>query len=217
MRGAFHTRTPVKTFPPAWSVGPVLELLRSWSPMEALSLKLLSLKTIMLLALVTGRRCSSLALLSTKRGFCEFSDSRVRLVPRGLEKTTRPEHLAQVITLEVYLEDVRIDPVAHLRHYVTRTAELRDSEAMFVTMVRPHGPASKATLASWIQQVLAHSGQRGTGGSTRSTAASHAAHRGARLEDVLLAADWASASTFRSFYLQEEPDSFQQVVLNNDN
>ena len=90
------------------------------------------------------------------------------------------------------LYSVRIDPVAHLRHYVTRTAELRDSEAMFVTMVRPHGSASKATLASWIQQVLAHSGQRGTGGSTRSTAASHAAHRGARLEDVLLAADWAA-------------------------
>ena len=192
----------------------MLELLRSWDPMEALSLRLLSLKTIMLIALVTGRRCSSLAQLgrASVSSLTHESDWC-----HEVSKTTRPEHLAQVITLEAYLEDVRIDPVAHLRHYVTRMAELRDSETMFVTMVRPHGPASKATLASWIQQVLAHSGQRGSGGSTRSTAASHAAHCGARLEDVLGAADWASANTFRSFYLQEEPVSFQQVMLGNNN
>ena len=96
---------------------------------------------------------------------------------------------------------------------MTRTAELRDSETMFVMMVRPRGPASKATLASWIQQVLAHSGQRGSGGSTWSSAASHAAHCGARLEDVLGAADWASTNTFRSFYLQEEPVQRKPILV----
>ena len=213
MRGVFISRTPVKSFPPAWAVGKVLELLRSWEPMQSLSLKLLSLKTVMLIALVTGRRCSSLALLSVKRGYCEFSDSRVRLVPCGLEKTTRPEHLAQVISLNSFEQDVRLDPVSYLCHYVNRTKELRDSESLFVTLVRPHKAASRATLASWIQQVLVHSGQSGSGGLTRSTVTSHAVHRGVSLKDVLKAGDWAQASTFRDFYLREDDSSFQQAVL----
>ena len=53
------------------------------------------------------------------------------------------------------------------------------------------------TLASWIKSVIIMSGQSGTGGSSRSAASLRTIGRGADLQAVMAAGDWASESTFR--------------------
>ena len=58
------------------------------------------------------------------------------------------------------------------------------------------------------------SGQAGSGGSVRSASTSYAVARGASLETVLQAGDWARASTFRKFYFKAVPLSFHDLVLN---
>ena len=47
MKGIFNSRPVVPKLFPAWSVKTVLSTLAEWSPANSLSLKLLSLKTIM--------------------------------------------------------------------------------------------------------------------------------------------------------------------------
>ena len=94
-----------------------------------------------------------------------------------------------MIVLESYVTDVALCPVAHLRHYVQKTQTLRSSDQLFVTTVEPYRPASKQTVASWIRTVIRQSGQEGSAGSTRSASTSKAAHAGARLEEVLAAAN----------------------------
>ena len=56
----------------------------------------------MLLALVTGKRASSIIKLSLKQGYLELGESTIVLQPLGLEKNTRPGHTAAPIVIEAY-------------------------------------------------------------------------------------------------------------------
>ena len=73
MKGIFNKRPPVKALVATWSVTKVLQLLRTWCPADKLDLKCLTLKTVMLLALASARKVSSLELLSIGPGFCKIS------------------------------------------------------------------------------------------------------------------------------------------------
>ena len=87
LKGAFNLRPPRPKLCPTWSVKGVLDTLRDWSPASKLSLKCLSYKTAMLVALATAKRPGRLTLLSTKEGFWEVSQSQARSGPIELEKT----------------------------------------------------------------------------------------------------------------------------------
>lgn len=216
MRGVFNTRPPVKKLCESWSVLKVLQLLKTWSPATTLDLKCLTLKTLMLLALATAKRCSSLSLLTIKEGFCEISESMVRLQPVGLEKHSRPDMMGDPIVLKAYNEEPRLDPVNYLKNYIKRTKLIRKSDSLFITTVAPHGAAAKQTMSGWLAQVIRMSGQDGTGGSVRPASTSYAVARGASLETILQAGDWARASTFRKFYYKAVPLNFHNLVLNQD-
>ena len=60
MKGIFELRPPQPRLFTTWSVMTVLKYLKSLSPPEGLSLKQLTLKVVMLSALVSAARCSFL-------------------------------------------------------------------------------------------------------------------------------------------------------------
>ena len=122
VKGVFNKRPPIKTLFPKWSVKKVLEELEKWSPTRHLDLKKLTFKTLFLLALSTGRRQDSIALLSTKKGYFEISELQARLQPIGLEKESRPEHIAPPIVINSFMENRRLCPVYHLKTYIKRTS-----------------------------------------------------------------------------------------------
>ena len=212
MKGVFNKRPPLQTMVGTWSVDKVLQLLKSWGDNALLDLKHLTYKTVMLLALASAKRCSSLILLSVKEGFFCLSDSKVKFQPIGLEKQSRENHISPPLELEVY-EDTSVDPVSCVREYVNRTSGIRSSEQLFVSITQPHNAASKVTVNAWLSKVIALSGQQGTGGSVRSAASSRAVANGASLEAVLSAGDWARQATFQRFYYKPVPLSFQNAVL----
>ena len=213
MKGVFNSRPPVKTLVPTWSIRLVLEMIRSWGENSSLDLAVLTYKTVMLLALATARRCSSLHLLTLKQGYCDLSDSMIKFQPFGLEKQSRSNHIAPPIEIEEYTADHLLDPVACVKHYVHRTRSIRKSDMLFVITRLPHSAAKKTTIGTWISKVISLSGQTGSGGSVRSASASRALSRGASLEEVLSAGDWARESTFRLFYYKPGPFSFVDSVL----
>ena len=154
MKGIFNSRPVVPKLFPAWSVRTVLSTLAEWSPANSLSLKLLSLKTIMLVALATAKRASSLKLLTTRSGYIEISEGKIVLQPLGLEKDSRLDRSFPPITLRTYNEDPRLCPVYYLKAYLKRTESLRSTESVFVTIQRPHGAAAVATLLRWLKSVI---------------------------------------------------------------
>ena len=215
LKGIFNLRPPRPKLCPSWSVKGVLDTLKDWCPSSSLSLKCLTFKTCMLVALASAKRPGSLSLLSTKQGFCEVSQSQIRFQPVELEKTEGLGHCAPPLVLVAFPEDPRLCPVFYLKAYLKRTRSLRSTERLFVSLVAPHGSVSVSTIARWLKKTISLSGQVGSGGSTRSASSSQAIMNGASLQAVLAAGDWARAATFRKFYFKPAELSFQVIVLHN--
>ena len=138
MKGIFNKRPPQPCVVPIWSVSKVLSTLREWSPASKLDIKTLSIKTVMLFALATGKRCSSLNLLSVSKGFCEISESLAVLIPKGLEKHSRPEYAGSPIRLHAYNRDPSLCPLFYLKAYLKRTEPVRKCDSLFITVKKPH-------------------------------------------------------------------------------
>ena len=200
MRGIFNKRPPSKPLFPAWSISKVLELFAKWGQTESLSLKLLTLKCVMLLALATAKRASSLNLFSIKPGYFELSENSLVIQPLGLEKTTRPGHKANPISLESYKDGHDLCPVTCVRQYMNKTRGLRRCDTLFVSYMKPHKAVTTQTICRWLKTVISMSGQYGNASSTRSVSTSTALGRGISLEDILQTGDWTGARTFRNHY-----------------
>ena len=205
LKGVFNVRPPVKILFPTWSVKQVLNTLATWAPASSLDLKTLTFKCLMLLALVTGKRASSLSMLSCKSGYMQIGESTVVLQPLGLEKNTRPGHTGGPIVIEAYNRSPEICPVFYVKAYLKRTASLRSSDSVFVTVNKPHKQASPTTICRWLKSVISLSGQEGSGGSTRSVSTSTAVGRGVTIDSIVKAGDWARSRTFRQHYYKPVP------------
>ena len=143
-----------------------------------------------------------------------MGQSVIRFQPIELEKTEGLGHCAPPLILKQFSEDPRLCPVLYLKAYMKRTKEARSTDRLFVSLVAPHSSVSASTIARWLKKVIALSGQVGSGGSTRSASSSEAVMRGASLEAVLAAGDWARTSTFKNFYFKPSKLTFQEIVLN---
>ncbi|KAI8480797.1 hypothetical protein Bbelb_414820 [Branchiostoma belcheri] len=103
MKGLFELRPPLPKYSFTWDVRQVLDFLRRWSPANSLSLRQLTLKLAMLVALVSAGREQTLSFLDVKLK---------RRIPGGvcfrvekLTKTSRPGSVIQEIIVPKFEED----------------------------------------------------------------------------------------------------------------
>ena len=215
MRGIFVKKPKIVALFPDWSIGIVLETIKSWGPNHSLDLKLLSYKTVFLLALCCAKRPSSISLFSVDPAAFQCNDDFLRLVPVGLEKHTRPGYSQKPVIIHSFTENLLLDPVKTIQSYVRRTQSIRQSNSLFVKLTSPHDKVATVTLSRWISSVIRLSGQAGSGGSTRSTSSSAAFSKGMSLDAVLEAGNWSRASTFQRFYFKPCNEStLSDIVLN---
>ena len=86
LKGTFATRPALPKHKELWDVNTVLEHLKTLHPAETLSLKLLSLKLVMLMAILSGQRCQTIHALTTKD--MKASNNKVMFIVNDLLKTT---------------------------------------------------------------------------------------------------------------------------------
>ena len=82
-----------------------------------------------------------------------------------------------------------------------------DGNVSHYTQVRnkPHKPVCTNTLARWIKSVLISSGVDTSvfkAHSVRSASTSYAYAKGVPIAEILRAADWTNAGTFKKYYLR---------------
>ena len=87
LKGTFTTRPALPKYKEVWDVNTVLEHLKTLHPAESLSLKLLSLKLVMLMAILSGQRCQTIHALTTRD--MTVSKSKVVFIVNDLLKTTK--------------------------------------------------------------------------------------------------------------------------------
>ena len=224
-KGAFNKQPPIPKFSTTYSVGLVLNYLRSLGHISEMSLKDLSQKLVTLLALTTVGRSFDLKLLSVNH-ITSVSEG-AKLVLDGLSKQSRPGCLRPPPFLQRYLEDDLLCPVECLNSYCSTTNQFRSVDSkgllvpsqLFLGISKPHAPIKACSIARWVKNSLSSAGidtTRFLAHSTRGAAASKSLESGATLSKVLQQADWSTARTFHQFYFrpsQVRALSFTSAVL----
>ena len=214
MKGIFELRPPTPKVCSTWSVKTLLQYLNSLESNAKLSLKDLTLKTTILLALTSSTRAHELAALhldfiSKKEHSWEFT------IPQHV-KNSRPNHPPRKLFLPSFPENRNLCVIESLKDYTMRTALIRKDQNLLVSYATPHRAIGSQTVSRWIRTVLLTAGinSQYTSHSTRSAATSAAADNGVPIEDILAAADWSSETTFEKFYHKPvSQDSFAKSIL----
>ena len=218
MKGVFKNKPPKPKYCSTWKVGTALSFLGTLEPLQKLTLRQLSYKTILLLALTSAARAHELSALDLacslrKEGSWEFS------LPTHV-KTSRPGHPARKMFLPSFPDNPNICVVRTLAAYGKRTRDLRKSSQLLVSLIAPHKAISSQSVSRWLTRALRMAGiELGySGHSTRGASTSAAAAGGLSVDLILEAADWASAQTFERFYHREASRAaFARAVLNSVN
>lgn len=149
---------------------------------------MLSKKLATLLALSTGQRVQTLALVDLN--YILFSEFGATVVIRDLIKTSAPNKANPRLIIPFYQEKPSICPAKALSVYMEKTKELRNkpkTNRLFLTFKKPIHNATSQTISRWIKQVLKDSGINIDVFSSHSTrhAATSAARRAGLSVDVI--------------------------------
>ena len=240
LRGARRARPVARSVAPQWDLSLVLDALcdAPFEPIAQASLKLLSFKTALLLALTSAKRVGDLCALSTQPACLAINGDKSSAVlrpnPAFTPKVVTSSYKSRVITLDAFFLPPHLNvreerlhklcPVRALAYYVERTASIRLSTQLLICYAGAAigRPLSAQRLSHWLCDciTLAYktTGQTPPTGlrahSTRGIAVSTALFQGVRVQDICTAASWSSPSSFVESYLRDIPSaSISQAVL----
>lgn len=213
MRGVFKLRPAFPRYQVTWDVQVVLDKVKLIDN-HSTSLKALTQKCVMLLALCSGQRVQTLAALDIDN--IDKTAQKFVLNISKVLKTTRPGNHVNV-ELFRFSENSNICPVACLEVYLDRTASLRGHHtALFISYFKPHKPVCSQTLSRWICITLKDCGVSDsfTAHSTRAASTSKAFTR-TDINTVIKSAGWTGYTTFGRFYNKpiSSNTSFTHAVL----
>ena len=201
MKGIFQTRPTKSRYSEIWDVNVVLDYMRHMNVNDELSLKMLTLKTVTLVALISSQRAQSIhnICLSNMR-----VDDDKYVFHLGRIKQSRPCVKSFFMTLEKYPNEGKLCVYETLSDYLRRTENIRnDSDKVFISYLKPHKEVCKSTISRWIKTFLGIAGIDITmfsAHSTRAASSSAAKASGVPVGEILRKAGWSSEKTFSKFY-----------------
>lgn len=192
-----------------WDVSDVLTWIKSLWPINSLPLKIVTLRTVLLVAICAPKRVSELSDLRLDK----LRKSKNKWEFRLISTKNRGSSAPHTATLEPFMEDKRLCPVFALESYWSLLPH-KPNKA-FVSYTKPHNPVTSSTIARWLKEALGRAGIRGyTAHSTRAASTSKAANLGVSAKQIMGAANWSpTGSTFERFYHKSITPSLQKTVL----
>lgn len=202
LRGIFVKQPSLPRYKEIWDVDIVFTFLRNVILNCELSLKMLTLKLVMLLALLTGQRCQTLQALNISN--MVLSEEKCVFYITELLKSSKPGRHLSAVELLPYPKDRQLCVVSHLNSYIERTASLRgEITQLLISYQKPFKAVTTDTIARWLRTVLSNAGVDTSvykAHSTRAASTSAAKKAGIPIDLIMKAADWSSDSTFVKHY-----------------
>lgn len=202
LKDVFNLRPTKTKYSSIWDVSIVLRFLKGLYPLSEINLKMLTLKTVMLMALLSSQRAQTLQLLDIRNMVIHLNYIEFQITE--LIKQSRPGFSLKPLEFKPYVVDKSICVVECLTEYLKRTKALRDKATqLFIAFQKPHKPVSVATISRWLKTVLKLSGidcSIFSGHSTRSASSSAAFAAGCPIDIIMTKAGWSSAETFAAHY-----------------
>jgi len=219
MRGVHNLNPPQPRYMKLWDPNIVLTFLKRWSPAKKISLKKLTLKTLMLILLTTGVRLDTVHKLSLNT--LEIKPSQMQFETSNINKQSRQGYRDPLLVLKAYPPDRRLCIFTYMKVYLARTAKFRGQHRnLFVTYQKPIHPVARDTLSRWTKLVLKEAGLDTavfSAHSVRGASTTAASLGGASIEEVLTSAGWSNRETFARFYnrplLNKEKLAYDEAIL----
>ena len=199
----FVSRPPTPRYSFTWDVSQLTSYLAAQPPVQSLTLKALTLRTVTLCSLVSAQREQTLSSLDFDN--VSIYDDEINFV---IGKTSRPGKKPLEVSIPSLPTNLSLCPKQTLLHYNHCTQDLSKSgeqteSQLFIPHVKPHKPVFSSTLGTWIKTVMTDSGI-GTSifkpRSVRGASTSALYQRGASLVKIMKMADWSSERTLNRFY-----------------
>ena len=157
IKGVFHVKPPLPRYTHTWSVQMILGYLRSLGDNKDLSLKHLSWKVAMLLALTRSSRSADLSQLDLSRRV--YKPDRVCFQPSSLAKQSRQRAKIANFFFPSFPNDSLLCPVAAIKAYEERTALFWGKETrLLLAIIKPHRAVLSCSVARWLKSLLKASG-----------------------------------------------------------
>lgn len=202
MSGVFNLRPPKCKYQETWDVSNVLCYLKSMPPVLELTLKDLTLKLCMLIALTQASRAHSISLISLED--LKQDQDCFYLHYCGLLKQCRKGKRNPSLILKKYLPEEKLCVYRTLEEYIRRTKNVRQSvKRLFISFLKPHRPVTSSTISRWIKTIMSNSGidiKKFQSHSVRGASTSTAKIIGVPVNEILKVAGWSNEQTFAVFY-----------------
>lgn len=202
MRGVYQEKPALPRYTTTWDVSILLKYLKTLPHVKSLSLKLLTFKTVTMLAILSAQRVQTLQYLDLRN--MDLSENIVKFSIGDKLKQTKPGKHIKELEFPAYPTEPNLCVVQLVKEYITRTKPLRDKiTVLFITVAKPHRVASKDTISRWIKTTLGLAGidlTRFKPHSVRSASSSSAAQAKVPVETILKTAGWSTQCTFAKFY-----------------
>ena len=219
IKGVFQTRPSLPRYKSTWDTSQVLNYLKTLPDYQNITLRNLSLKLVMLCALLTGQRCQTLFLMNLDH--MTKTTSSYRFAIDSLVKQSKPGKAQPVLELRKFPGEPKLCAFSAVEQYILRTESLRNNESqLFISCINPYGKVSKDTISRWIRKVMQLSGidtEMYKPHSTRAASTSKAKQCNVPISDIMGSASWSTDSTFHRFYDRHintpEPNIFGHAIL----
>ena len=219
LKGTSKKRPSKPKYKRIWDTSTVLSLLESWNSDDS-TLKQLTEKTAMLLALTTAHRVQTFSLINIKN-IKKRNDSLEIEIPDCI-KTSGPGRFQPLLILPRFEEKPNLCVASTAEKYLEKTSSIREStKKLFISYTAPHKAVTKDTISRWLKNTLTEAGIDGSqfsGHSTRAASTSKAALNGVSIDEIRNTATWSEKSqTFAKFYnkpITPSKNLFALTILN---
>lgn len=219
LKGVYELRPSVPRYKFVWDVKIVLDFLVNLFPLSELCLKMLTLKLVTLIALITAQRAQTISLLDTTN-MKVGKNSYNFIIPEHI-KQSRIGNKNPIISLRAFPSKKALCVCHTLNEYLDRTKDLRKLETrLFVSFQKPHKAIGTNSVGRWIKEVLKKAGidtEIFKAHSTRTAATSAAKFNSVPIDEILKTAGWSNENVFTKFY--DKPiifeNKFSDSVLKN--
>ena len=216
LRGVYNLRPPKAKYADVWDTDQVLDYLKGMDQ-KNISLKALTQKLAMLIALTNACRIQTLYLLSIKD--MKMTENHVTLTLSSLQKHNRPNMNLKPIKLIAFPEEEKLCVVKTFEEYLHRTSRLRQNEqGLFISVRKPHKRVAKSSISRWVKELMTEAGidtDVYQAHSVRPASASKAKSRNVPIDLIMNTAGWTKESTFARFYDKDiSTNRYPNAILN---
>ena len=220
MKGIGNLKPSAPRYSQVWDLDIVLKTLKLWAPKQKLDLRVLTMKTVMLVLIVSGQRPQIISKLNIDR--MEISPNKVTfsMLQSDFKQGNRGTY-PEKLEFSKFPGDKRVCVHTYLIEYMQRTLDIRKAnKSLFLTVGTPHHAPTVSTITRWIKSVFRHAGistDKYSPASVRTAVASKAVDKGVSICDILKLGGWTRESTFTKFYkkpiVKQDGQSIQSILL----